>query len=68
MEVWLEPVLDGVVAHYFLRLDPGPGRRMGARRARTVADAHRRRVKRVFWALGDQLDPSRLARVAAPDR
>jgi hypothetical protein len=25
MEVWLEPVLDGTVLHYFLRADPRPG-------------------------------------------
>lgn len=25
MEVWLEPVLDGTVLHYFLRADPPPG-------------------------------------------
>lgn len=26
MEIWLEPVLDGTVLHYFLRADPaGPG-------------------------------------------
>ena len=29
MEVWLEPVLDGTVLHYFLRADP-PGPRAGA--------------------------------------
>lgn len=25
MEVWLEPVLDGTLLHYFLRADPPPG-------------------------------------------
>jgi hypothetical protein len=31
MEVWLEPVLDGTVLHYFLRADlpPGPAARPG---------------------------------------
>jgi hypothetical protein len=66
MEVYLEPAFDGVVVHYFLRLDPVAGRRMSRRRRRRVADFHRRRVKRAFWALGDQLDPGRTARVAAP--
>jgi len=68
MEVWLEPAFDGVVAHYFLRLDPDPGTRMSLRRGQRWANAHRRRIKQVFWSLGDRLDPSRLARVAAPDR
>lgn len=38
MEVWLEPVLDGTVLHYFLRADPVAGRRVirpaGLRRER----------------------------------
>ncbi|HEU5473984.1 MAG TPA: polyketide cyclase / dehydrase and lipid transport [Actinophytocola sp.] len=29
MEVWLEPVLDGTVLHYFLRADPAGGPRRG---------------------------------------
>jgi hypothetical protein len=66
MEVYLEPAFDGVVVHYFLRLDPAAGRRMSRRRRRRVTDFHRRRVKQAFWALGDQLDPGRTARVAAP--
>ena len=68
MEVWLEPAFDGVVAHYFLRLDAEGGARMSPSRSRRCADAHRRRIKQVFWGLGDKLDPSRLARVAPPDR
>jgi hypothetical protein len=68
MEVWLEPVFDGVVAHYFLRLDSDRDRPLSRRRRARCADAHRRRVKQVFWALGDQLDPSRLTRIAGPGR
>lgn len=68
MEVWLEPAFDGVVAHYFLRLDPDEGARMSPARARRCVDAHRQRIKQVMWALGDRLDPSRLTRVAAPHR
>ena len=67
MEVWLEPAADGVVAHYFLRLD-GAGGPLSRRRRERCADRHRRRVKQVFWALGDRLDPGRLARVASPQR
>jgi hypothetical protein len=66
MEIWLEPEFDGVVVHYFLRLDAGDGRPMPPRRSSAAADAARRRVKQTFWALGDQLDPGRTARVAAP--
>jgi len=68
MEVWLEPARDGVVAHYFLRLDGLDGRSMGRRRSARCTDAARRRVKQVFWALADELDPSRLARLAPPER
>lgn len=64
MEVWLEPALDGVIAHYFLRLDPVDGATLGPRRHRRVSDGYRRQAKRVFWALADELDPGRLARVA----
>lgn len=66
MEVWLEPVFDGVVAHYFLRLDAADGRPLSRRRRSRVAHDYRCRVKQAFWALGDQLDPDRTARVAAP--
>jgi hypothetical protein len=68
MEVWLEAAFDGVVAHYFLRLDRVDGRPVGRRRARRLTDAHRRRTKQLFWTLGDQLDPGRLQRSAPPAR
>jgi hypothetical protein len=63
-EVWLEPMLDGVVAHFFLRLDPPPGRRISPRLRRRVIGHFRRATKEAFWALGDQLDPTRLTRHA----
>ena len=66
MEVWIEPAFDGVVVHYFLRLDSADGSPMRPRRRSAAADAVRRRVKQAFWGLGDQLDPGRTARVAAP--
>jgi hypothetical protein len=53
MEVWLQPDLDGVRLHYFLRLDPPSGAR---RRANLEAQAYRRRAKQVFWALKDELE------------
>jgi hypothetical protein len=63
-EVWLEPMHEGSVAHFFLRLDAAGGPlppRAGAR----VADAHRRRTKQAFWALADTLDPGRTARLTS---
>jgi hypothetical protein len=64
-EVWLEPMFDGVVLHFFLRLDPAPGRRLRPRRAARIADGYRRRTKQAFWALADQLDPGRTLRLTS---
>jgi hypothetical protein len=61
MEVWLEPDLDGVRVHYFLRLDARNGRRLSPRRVQRVVLEHRRRAKRVFWALKDDLELCRSA-------
>lgn len=61
-EVWLQPMFDGVVAHFFLRLDPAPGRRLPARRARRIERTCRRQTKRAFWALADSADPDRAQR------
>lgn len=66
-EVWLEPLAEGVVAHFFLRLDPRPGRTASPRLVAGVTDVYRRRTKTAFWALADQLDPARMHRhVSAP--
>jgi hypothetical protein len=61
-EVWLEPMFEGVVVHFFLRLDPPRGGRLARRRSERIAHAYRRRTKQAFWALADQLDPGRFAR------
>lgn len=66
MEIWLEPAFDGVVVHYFLRLDAGAGRQIGRGRRTRLTHFHRRRAKETFWALGNELDPGRMARVARP--
>jgi len=42
MEVWLEPVLDGTVLHYFLRADLPPGR--PTRRGRLAREKTRRQL------------------------
>jgi Polyketide cyclase / dehydrase and lipid transport len=59
MEIWLQPDLDGVRLHYFLRLDPADGRRLAPRQADRQVMAHRRRAKRVFWTLKDELEGRR---------
>jgi hypothetical protein len=61
-EVWLEPMFDGVVAHFFLRLDPPAGRGVSDRKRDRITRDYRLRTKNAFWALADQLDPERLAR------
>jgi hypothetical protein len=58
MEVWLEAWREGVVLHYFLRLDLPDGRKP---LARIVLD-HRRRAKQIFWAVKDDAE----GRTAAP--
>ena len=68
MEVWLEPAFDGVVVHYFLRLDGTDGRPVPRRRSRRLEHRYRTGAKVLFWAIGDQLDPGRLARVSRPRR
>ncbi|HKC29560.1 MAG TPA: SRPBCC family protein [Jatrophihabitans sp.] len=62
-EIWLEPAFEGVVAHFFLRLDPPPGRQLSPRRSARIVEHYRRRTKQAFWTLADQLDPGRLARL-----
>ncbi len=63
MEVWLEPVLDGTVLHYFLRADPaGPD---GApapapwRRGRAEASRRQRAAKAIAFACKDRLEAGR---------
>ncbi len=57
MEIWLEPVLDGVVLHYFLHAEPaGDTARMNL-----AAINHRRRVagKRMAFEVKNTLEASR---------
>ncbi|CAM3117276.1 polyketide cyclase / dehydrase and lipid transport [Skermania piniformis] len=60
MEVWLEPVLDGVVVHYFLHAEPVAGQSDSAR------TEHDRRVagKRMAFGLKTELEAGRPAGVA----
>ncbi|MFN8158091.1 MAG: polyketide cyclase / dehydrase and lipid transport [Candidatus Nanopelagicales bacterium] len=76
VEIWLEPVGDGVLLHHYLRLDrPGPdgvplpaatdprGRRRDARARSRRAKAW----KRTAWALKDELEAGRAPGTPRPD-
>ena len=75
-EVWLEPVGDGTLVHYYLRADPtrrgsatepvagSPGRL--ARLARRVAREHAVALKARMNALKDELEQGREPGVPAP--
>ena len=67
MEIWLEAVGDGVVAHYFLRLD-GTAVPLPPRRARALTHRYRVEAKQLFWGISDDLDPDRLGRLRAASR
>lgn len=63
-EVWLEPHRDGVILHYYLRVDPAGRRWSGAgprrdRRARRLARRHTIRFKRAVWQLKDEVEAGR---------
>lgn len=67
MEVWLEPVLDGTLLHYFLRASPGSsgGQRVGCTpaRLRREFDRRARAAKAIALRLKDQLEDGRAAGV-----
>ncbi len=71
MEVWLEPVLDGTVLHYFLRADPaGPdGEPAPAPPRRGAAEARRRQraAKAIALACKDRLEAGRAPGEPPPD-
>jgi len=69
-EIWLEPINDGVIVHYYLRADPTtPGSVTQVRivpessRGRREVDRLRRRHalawKQAVWALKDELEGQR---------
>jgi hypothetical protein len=63
MEVWLEPVLDGTLLHYFLRADPaGPdGGPAPAPPRKGAAESRRRQraAKAIAFACKDRLEAGR---------
>jgi len=69
-EIWLEQFADGVILHYFLRVDPSkhgcptvanpyPDTPAGYRAAARARVKAAKRGKRIFWALKDELEGSR---------
>jgi len=58
-EIWLEPVGDGTLVHYFLRLDPADGGSLGPRRAARVRRSRALSWKRWINALKDELEAGR---------
>lgn len=58
MEIWLEPSNDGVILHYFLRLDPVAGR-LRPSAALRIKRWHELRSKESFFALKDDLETGR---------
>lgn len=59
MEVWLEPVLDGTVLHYFLRATLRDGRPPRPRDVRREADRRARAAKAVALELKAVLEDGR---------
>jgi len=63
MEIWLEPVLDGTVLHYFLRADPagpdGTPRPASPRRAAAEVRRRTRAAKAIAFACKDRLEAGR---------
>ena len=55
MEVWLLGCPDGVLLHYFLRLDPVDPQ-TSVRRVRRAGERHRRHARHVCWAIKDELE------------
>jgi hypothetical protein len=64
MEVWLEPVLDGTILHYFLRATPlFP---LSPRKMRREYDRRARAAKRIAFGLKDMLEDGREPGTAPP--
>ncbi|CAB4867665.1 MAG: polyketide cyclase / dehydrase and lipid transport [Actinobacteria bacterium] len=55
-EIWLEPVGDGVLLHYYLRAEPAL---RGLRKIEKLRSRHAMAWKRSVWALKDELEGDR---------
>ncbi|GAA1605815.1 hypothetical protein GCM10009789_69830 [Kribbella sancticallisti] len=63
-EWWLEQVRDGVVVHWYLRVDPV--RPAGRRRLRRLQEQYVARYRDHLWALKDELEAGRAAGEGRP--
>lgn len=68
MEIWLEPVLDGVVLHYFLHAEPAGATAQQLARMNLAKMTHRRRVagKKMAFEVKAEQEASRPVGVAPP--
>lgn len=66
MEIWLEPILDGVMLHYFLHAEPAVAADAQRPRENTAAMTHHRRVagRRMAFEIKNRLEASRPVGVA----
>lgn len=72
-EIWLEPVLDGTLVHYYLRASPSgassheaaplPEDPAGWRKAARLREQRAQSWKQHIWALKDELEAGRAAGV-----
>ena len=58
MEIWLEPVLDGVILHHYVRWDP-LGEPLSASRVRRLAARYAYFWKRVVFSVKDEFEAGR---------
>ena len=68
MEVWLEPVLDGTLLHYYLRADLPPGQRGGRRRVAAELRRRQRAARAVAFAIKGRLEAGRAPGEPPPAR
>jgi ribosome-associated toxin RatA of RatAB toxin-antitoxin module len=61
-ELWLEPVRDGVVVHWYLRAEP-PGR-LGVRRLRKLRASYVAGYRKQLWRFKDEMEQGRAPGVA----
>lgn len=61
MEVWLEPMLDGVLLHYFMHAEPSGAAARDLERMDLAGMTHRRRVagKRMAFEVKSRLEAGR---------
>lgn len=66
MEIWLQPVLDGVLLHYFLHAEPAGAAASQLAKMNLAAMTHQRRVagKRMAFEVKNRLEAARPVGVA----